>query len=501
MNKLLAGASILCAAMVILGLNRGFDFSDEGLYVMLADPFQENVAGVFNYDLFFKLIHHSTGYSFSIIDLRILRLFSYFAGAWALARFWTNISGKEKFRFEIFWMSCLGLFVGYAFLPPTLSYNSLSVVLVCFWLNQSSHDQVSVTTYFFLGLILAVLAYVKVTVVLLLFPLTLLILIFRKKFKIFSSLLLILPLILFELCFLALFRENALTRLQEGIPLNTQRTGYNLGLMVKSTAVGGFWILSCGMLFFGLGYFKKSKSSFFIAMQIITGFVIVVISYLTHITDEWNHLVLLFVAAFFGFQYGYGNFKLTKTNLWILLLFLLPFILYFGSNVYWLRIGIHYLVFWILAGLWLFKNLDWEMEIVISLLCIVVVFNGIWLHPFRHEKPLWSEKIQWQIGEREIVFLEPELVAILIEISKFKDQQANPGLLAAYRIPGLSWLVGANTPFSPVIWEETQLKALFDSKPKAMIFNKLHNLPEGWKFKHSRYLGAYRSDSLQLLWD
>lgn len=501
MNKLLAGASISCAVMVILGLNRGFDFSDEGLYVMLTDPFQENVAGIFNYDLFFKLIHLATGYSFSIIDLRIFRLLSYFAGAWAITGFWKNISGEQNPRFEIFWISCLGLFAGYAFLPPTLSYNSLTVVLVCFWLNQSSQVQISPASYFFLGLILAALVYVKVTVVLLLFPLTLLILIFRKRFKIFSSLLLTLPLILFELCFLALFGENALTRLQEGIPLNTQRTGYNLGLMVKSIAVGGFWILSSAILFLGLGYFKKSRSSFFIAMQIITGFVVVVISYLTHITDEWNHLALLFVAGFFGFQYGYGNFKPTKTNFWILLLFLLPFILHFGSNVYWLRIGIHYLVFWILAGLWLFKNLDWEMELVISLLCIVVVFNGIWWHPFRHEKPLWSEKIAWQIGEREIVVLDPELVSILSEISKFKDQQANLRLLAAYRIPGLSWLVGANSPFSPGIWEETQLKAFFEDKPKAMIYNKLQNLPEGWKFKHSRYLGTYRSDSLQLLWD
>lgn len=501
MNKLLAGASILCVVMVIFGINRGFDYSDEGLYVMLADPFQENVAGIFNYDLFFKLVHHSTGYSFSIVELRILRLLSYFAGAWALASFWKNISGEQKIRFEIFWISCLGLFAGYAFLPPTLSYNSLAVVLVCLWLSLLSKEEMWRSTYFFLGLILAVLVYVKVTTALLLFPLSFLILIFWKKLKALSFLLLVLPLILVELSFLALFGENALTRLQEGIPLNTQRTGYNLGLMVKSIAVGGFWIASSGILFFGLGYLKKSKSSFFIAMQIIAGFAIVVISYLTHITDEWNHLALLFVAAFFGFQYGYGNFKPTKTNLWVLLLFLLPFILHFGSNVYWLRIGIHYFVFWILAGLWLFKNLDWEMEIVISLLCIILVFNGIWWHPFNHEKPLWSEKTTWQIGEREKVFLDPELVSILIEISKFKDQQANPRLLAAYRIPGLPWLVGASIPYSPGIWEKTQLDGFFEDKPKAMIYNKLQNLPEGWKFKHSRYLGAYRSDSLQLLWD
>jgi len=501
MNKLLAGASILCVVMVICGINRGFDYSDEGLYVMLADPFQENFAGIFNYDLFFKLVHLPTGYSFSIVELRILRLLSYFLGAWALVGFWKNISGEQKPRFEIFWISCLGLFAGYAFLPPTLSYNSLTVVLVCFWLNLLSKEQISRSSYFFLGLILAVLVYVKVTVVLLLFPLTILVLILRKKFKIFSSLMLILPLILFEFSFLALFRESALTRLQEGIPMNTTRTGYQVGLMAKCVAVGGFWITLMGSLFFGLGYLKRSKNSFYPAMQILTGFAVCVIGYLTHITDEWNHLVLLFFSAFFGFQFGSGIFKLSKTNLWIPLLLLLPFILHFGSNVYWLRIGIHYFVFWILAGLWLYKNLNWEMEIVISLLCIMLVFNGIWWHPFNHEKPLWSEKTAWQIGERENLFLDPELVEILSEIMKFNDRNANSQLLAAYRIPGLSWLVGVTIPFSPGIWEKAQLDGFYEDKPKAMIYNKLQNLPESWQFNHSQYLGTYRSDSLQLLWD
>lgn len=501
MNKFLAGASILCTVMVIIGLNRGFDFSDEGLYVMLADPFQENVAGIFNYDLFFKLFHLATGYSFSIIELRILRLLSYFAGAWALAGFHKNISKEPKIRLDIFWFSCLGLFAGYAFLPPTLSYNSLTVVLACLWLNQSSQVQISTASYFFLGLILAVLVYVKVTVVLLLFPVTLFILIFRKKFKIFSSPLLILPLILFELSFLMLFGENGLTRLQDGIPMNTIRTGYQVGLMVKSIAVGGFWITLSGSLFFGLGYLKRSKSPFYPAMKITAGFAIVVISYLTHITDEWNHMVLFFISAIFGFQFGLGVFKPIKTNLWFLLLLLLPFILHFGSNVPWLRIGIHYLVFWVLAGFWLFKNLDLELRIVTSILTVMLVFNGLWWHPFRHEKPLWSEKIQWQIGHKESVFLDPELVSFLLEIIKFKDQHAKTQLLAAYRIPGLSWLVGVTTPRSPGIWEKTTLNVFFEDKPNAMIYNKLQKLPEGWQFKYGQDLGVYRSDTLQLLWD
>jgi hypothetical protein len=67
--------------------------------------------------------------------------------------------------------------------------------------------------------------------------------------------------------------------------------------------------------------------------------------------------------------------------------------------------------------------------------------------------------------------------------------------------PGLSWLVGVTIPFSPGIWEKAQLDGFYEDKPKAMIYNKLQNLPESWQFNHSQYLGTYRSDSLQLLWD
>lgn len=501
MNYHLAGASILCAVMVILGLNRGFDFSDEGLYVMLADPHQENVAGIFNYDLFFKLLHLATGYSFSIIDLRILRLLSYFVGAWALTGFWRNISGEQEPRLKIFWISTLGLFAGYAFLPPTLSYNSLTVVLVCLWLNLLSKEKISLATYIYLGLILSVLVYVKVSIAILLFPMTSLILIFWRKSKVLSSILLLFPLIFLELVFLALFNENAWSRLVEGIPMNTQRTGYDVILMLESIAVGGFWITLMGLIFFGVGYFRKNQSSFYPAMQIIGGIAALVVCYLTHITDEWNHLVLLFVAGYFGFQFGLGAFRLNNSNLWILLLLLLPFILHFGSNVYWLRIGIHYLIFWILAIFWLYKKLDLEFRIMTSILVVMLVFYGIWWHPFRHEKPLWSAKIAWQIGERETIFLDPELVQILSDVKRLKNQPANSQVLAAYRIPGFAWLIGANTPFSPGIWDKAQLNSFFKDKPTAMIYNKFQKLPENWRFNNRQDLGVYRGDSLQLLWD
>ena len=500
MIKILCGATMLCLAIILIGINRGFDISDEGLYLLLANPLQENQAGIFNYDLFFKALFRFTGYTFSLVQLRLLRLLTYILAALALAGFWKNISGQPKIKSEILWISCLGLFLGYAFLPPTLSYNSLTVVLTSFWLFLITKEQKSFPSILLLGFLLAVWVYVKITLVMIFLPLTFLILIFWKKVKPIYSLGLILPFLALELLFLLLFEENAFLRLQQGIPLNTQRDGYQIGLMVKSIAVGGFWMVLTGAIFAGIAFCRNRESSLYPAMKIIAAFSLLPICYLTHITEEWNHLFLLAWAGFFGYQAGIGAFKPSKINLWFLLLILLPFFLHFGSNVPWLRIGIHYLVFWVLAARWIRKDLTWEVNLGTGLLAVFLVFNGIWWHPFGHEKPLWSHKIEWEIEEGAIL-IDPELAQIASEISDFNRQFSHSQILAAYRIPGLASLTGVTIPLSPTVWEQTQLSALFREKPSAMVYNKLEDLPENWTFRHHQDLGIFRSDTLQLLWD
>lgn len=501
MSRLMPFASVLCIVLVFAGINRGFDISDEGLYVLLADPNQENVAGIFNYDLFFKLVYSWFGYSFSLVELRVLRLVGYLAGAFALAGFWKNITEEKQFNLEVFWLCCLGIFFGYGFLPATLSYNSLTVVLVCFWLYFISKTRLTWRSMWPLGIILAALVYIKVSIALIFFPLTFLFLIFRGSLSLGFCIGLILPFFASEVLFLLMFDESALTRLMEGIPLTTQRDTYQLKLMIRSMAVGGLWMTLVGLLFAGLGYLRNKESSIYPAMQLFLAFGVLWICYVTHITDEWNHLILLASAAFLGFHWGTGAFNPKQTNLWILFLLVLPFVLHFGSNVYWLRIGIHYLVFWILAAKWILKKLTWEINLATIMLAILLVFNGIWWHPFGHHKPLWSEKIAWEVGERQSIYLDPELVAIASKLGSFTWGNSDSQIPTAYRIPGLAWLAGSTSPRSPGIWEKSQLDAFFKEKPKSLIYNKFEDLPTNWDFSHQEELGVFRSDSLQLLWD
>ncbi|GAA0880900.1 hypothetical protein GCM10009119_38700 [Algoriphagus jejuensis] len=501
MVKLLASASVVCILIVLAGVNRGFDISDEGLYVLLADPLQNNIAGIFNYDLFFKLFFQITGHSFSLAELRIIRLISYFVGALALAGFWKNIQEESRLSAEIFCIAFLGLLVGYAFLPPSLSYNSLTVVLVCCWLKLISQKQLSLKSLLLLGLVLGFLVYIKVSLALILFPLTIGILFLGKKGKPILFVAMLIPFLLLELVFLMVLNENVVDRLQEGIPLNSLRPGYQLKTMLLSIGVGGFWILISGLLGFALGYFNKKKSSFLPAVKIIGVYGFAVICYVTHITDEWNHLILLVSSVLFGFFVGEGDFKLIRVNLWVLLLLALPFLLHFGSNVYWLRIGVHYWVFWILALRWMLKFPYWEMNFGLSALAILLVFNGIWWHPFGQNSSLWKKTTVWNRNERETLYLDPELVAVLNGIKKSTINDHSKPLLAAYRIPGLIWLSGLQTPYSPGIWDKSQLTDFFEFEPGKMIYNGLDSLPENWHFTHRQNLGVYQADSLLLLWD
>ena len=501
MGKILPISVICCILLILAGINRGFDFSDEGLYVLLADPMQSNVSGIFNYDLFFKFIHRFSGYTFSLVELRFFRLLTYLAGAWALTGFWKNISGEQKWSSKAFWISCLGIFAGYGFLPPTLSYNSLVVVLACYWLKLVSEQKPVWSNRIYLGCILALFAYIKISLVLIFIPMTLWVMLIWKKDHLSRAAFLFLPFLFLEFLFYSVIGESAFTRLLDGIPMNSQRPTYQFKLIIRSVLVGGLWMVLSSGLFFSLGHFwpKKNPIRFVFLAVGACGFFI--ITYQTHITDEWNHLLLLGSAAVLGFYIGHRGIGIIYENPWAVFLIFLPLILHFGSNVYWLRIGIHYWVFWILAFCLLSQSNQSYLPYSISPLVFILVFNGIWWHPFEQEKPLWAEKTAWISQSNKVLYLDPEQVKVIEEIKKWGEERGSEELLAAYRIPGMVWLAGFRLPFSPGYWEKAQLDAFFETKPKEMIYCNLENLPENWTFEHSTDLGQFQGNSLFLLWD
>jgi hypothetical protein len=150
MFRLFLGLSL---GAIIFGIPRDFDFSDEGLYLLFYDLNQQNIDGIFNCDLFFMLIHRFKGLEFGIIGLRIIRLISYLTGAFGLAVFRKNLFELQTLSLSIFLLGLAWLFAGYGFLSPTLSYNSIYAVAVCFWGAIISRKNMNLTGRILLGCI------------------------------------------------------------------------------------------------------------------------------------------------------------------------------------------------------------------------------------------------------------------------------------------------------------------------------------------------------------
>ncbi|WP_026952162.1 hypothetical protein [Algoriphagus mannitolivorans] len=465
--------------LVLGGVDRGFDISDEGLYALLAHPLQDNFAGIFNYDLFFKACYKLFNLHFGLIELRIIRLLSYFLGAFALAVFLRNVTKANKIQNLDFGISLLGLLAAYAFLPQTLSYNHLSVVLTCFWLALISGNIQKPAVLTLLGLVLALLAYVKIPTAVLLFLGTFIFVILQKAPRGYLVLLLI-PFVLLELIFFYFLQSSAIQRLWSGLGLMIGRPDYALITLVKHTLVGVFWIgLSVGGSWM-IHRLLSHKSFKFICLFLwLSGLI-----WLTHITEEWNHVALLFTAQLFGIlglRLDMDFWKNPARN-WILLLAIMPFLLHFGSNVYWLRIGIHYWVFWILAlFIWTRNTPGFQaktLELGLGILTCILIFTGVWWRPFE-QKSLWNYQVNWEYLPGKSIKLMPEQVQKLKDLQSREDIQSQQQLLAVYRISGIPFLLGKTMPKSPGFWDENQLKGFFlkNLPDLPLIYNPISDLP------------------------
>tara|TARA_R110002072_G_scaffold30097_5_gene94390 strand:+ start:2185 stop:3867 length:1683 start_codon:yes stop_codon:yes gene_type:complete len=506
--KLLASFTSISLLVILLGINRGFDFTDEGLYVLLADPNQQNLGGVFNYDLFFKLFYQLTGIQFGIVGLRILRLLSYFAGAFGLVAFWRNLYQTQELSTPVFILCLAGLFAAYGFLPPTLSYNSISVVAVCFWLAIVSKNTLHPNDWFMLGLIFLILFYTKITVCLALGLLTFSYFLLKKSVNIAKFALLLLPFLLFEGLFYFLFQENALTRLFGEYGFLQQREDYTLALLLKYTAVGGFWILLAGLLFLVASKVNKLGFKFYGFVLILALISLSLVFYFTFITAEWSHIVLLITFAGICWQLGELNRKDFKSQelFFVAVLLLIPFFLHFGSNVYWMRLGIHYWVFWLLAFAILIqkKRIIFQSRYyaVASFTSLVLVIFGIWLTPFEGAY-LWDATEKWEYQPGKQISLSQRQIEFLSIIDSELEKSKPSKIISLYSNPGILFLLGKNSLYSPGYWKPSQVRLLLESGSEVdmMLFNELDEFPfEPSEWATQKELIQPNGEKLLILW-
>ncbi|PZX47659.1 hypothetical protein [Algoriphagus chordae] len=506
MNKILAGCTVLSLLLIFFGINRGFDISDEGLYALLAVPDQENIAGIFNYDLFFKLFYKITEIEFGIVGLRGLRLFFYLSAAISLTFFWKNLAGASKLLIDHFLLSLLGLFAGYGFLPQSLSYNSLSVVLVCFWLALISLKDRSIIQHVLIGLVLAGLAYVKITACLGLGLLTLAWMILGNKVKLLSLLSLVLPFAAVEMLLYFVLDDYALSRMVEATHMMGNRNEYSFLLLLKYSAVGFFWLALVSIPFLISSAIRTSRPKLASLILVLGLFILVWIAYATTITGEWNHVVLLSTVAILAFFAPRLPFAAISTNqrFLALVLLVLPFVLHFGSNVYLLRLGIHYWVFWLLAAFYMCSLLHVKflkyIRASVGIVTVLLVANGIWIHPFEQEA-LWNATEEWSYGKESQIKLSKNQIDLLNIMEPLLNDEEE--LLAFYRIPGIPYLLGKTSPKSPGFWTKSQVAFYFPNGiSDNLIINHPHNsLPLGLDSNyHKKMFSMPNGEQLQVLW-
>jgi hypothetical protein len=498
----------LSIVAIIFAIPRGFDISDEGVYVMLADPNQENIGGIFNYDLFFKVLYKFTGLEFGIIGLRIIRLISYFIGAYGLALFWKNLFESQKLSLSIFLLALAGLFAGYGFLPPTLSYNSISVVSVCIWLGIISNSTLGPKSWLFLGLIFLVLFYSKITACLLLGLISILYLRAEKEFSLPKVLILISPWLIFEWLYYFLFKENGMTRLTGESGFISQRQDYSILLLIKYTVVGVFWSLTVGIFFFVIGKLRGFSGKLKSGMFLIGTLFLLFVFYKTRITEEWSHFFLLVIFALISWQLGASRIVAfnTKRGFFLFILICLPFLIHFGSNVYWMRLGTHYWVFWIFAFAILIQAKSNKSQTafyqLIAVSSLLLVVTGIWITPFEGSY-LWDSRYAWEYKTGRTILLAKPQIDFLNKLKSEIEPIESGNIASLYMNPGLLYLFDRTSPCIPGYWKSSQAKTFLrdGDQLELILFNPLDSFPfdqKKWEIKDE--LIQPNGEKLLVLW-
>jgi hypothetical protein len=504
MHRYLIFFSLSSISLIVLGINRGFDFSDEGLYLFVADPALNNSTSFLVYDLFFKLLHKISSLEIGILELRILRILGTIVSAAALTGFWNAVTFGEKSTVPIFWVSLLGLFCSYAFLPPTLSYNSLSLFITCFWLFFLTYSFPNWLNSLMIAGLLVCLLYIKAPVAALLILITIILKWKQENFFILFSVFLILCLTVWESLFYFLFEDGLILRIQNISAMQSLRPSYQMLSLIKSTGVGLFWIACAAFPFYLISFLNQKFNRKASLLLPIAFFIIIGIGYITHITAEWNHLVLLAMAALIGYAIGKTQISLFKHPHFntLLLLLCLPFVLHFGSNVYWLRLGIYFIVFWILALALLDQAQMPRFSLVLGSLTLILVGVGVWVTPFEQE-PLWKANRPWKFGNDQELYITDDQHRLLQNLKGQLNKHPNQTTLSAYRNPGMLLLLDHKSPFGYGLWEKSEWTGFLNtySIPEVIVFHAIDDIPVDLTDHYEKTLiQNYQGADLYVLW-
>ena len=471
-------------ATVIWGLNKGFDITDEGYYVLGYQPGQEIGFGPSGFQQLIKGLF--SWMTLDVVNVRILRLLFCLLSAFLLTIGLKYCLDKKYSNLHVFSILGIGALLSYTYGPQSLSYNSLiasfllmSFSLVLIGLNKKGNY--STVSFLFSGLLLAFCLIVKFPavfvylVVLGLFFILYKKCTYKKRFYAIVKLLVgfVLGLFLFSVFCVSIFDfyddvSKGIGFLSSSGSNHTLQSIFgNVGelLVLVLTFLGSFLLL----LIFNWFLKKRIKSSSKIDLFLIFLFLAIVVFFcFQNIIDliSVNTSFLLFVTTLF-IVYDISDFNVSNkhSRIGIVLmgfLFLMPFMGSLGTNNSLLFNTGFMLPCW-LALILLVIDKSSTNQLFVNAVYVVLIAVSSYLFINQYvQNPYRINSLQSQTESipNERVKLDVESADFISKVEavlKKNNFEKGDPIVGLYKMPGLVYLLGGKSPGGIIsLWDQNR---------------------------------------------
>lgn len=476
----------ITVGMILWTTNKGIDLSDEGLSLVLADPWIANFNSVIRYDIIFKLIYRITHLEFGIIELRILRLLGiatilYFTFKNKL--FATSAIDKV--------LIALSLIAGYTILTESLSYYTLILLFSFFYFYcfLKFVNKGGTISSILAGIFIAFCFVVKPPSAVLLYGLTgallVLISIYKKNLLVlkYGALSLLGSVIIFLLLNWIFPDFSPQGVIKSAMELaNSDNGNYKKSSIIFTFISSVKWVL----LLLGSGClaavsWRKRRTNLLVAaLTILLSIVIIAYFFYKHYdSNEFDlpkYCVMVITPLILGLIFTLGDFRewtIERKAIGVALFFA-PFFCQFGSNVYFFRGGVNYLLFWVLLILLIKDNKEIRIAksfygLALSILVFQGVYNNLIQNPIK-QPAITEATVKYIYNKNHSIYLNPKQVLYLNQLKEVFQKNSNADnqkyVIGMYCLPGHIAMTDMKVFYNPFIWNKQQLK-YFVNKAKS----------------------------------
>ena len=500
-----AFVSLAILAIIIWGSNKGFDLTDEGLYLLKYQNHQECFAYFSQFHIIVRKLFGWMGPT--ILNLRIARLILTIASTFIMTyglvswlKTFYKMKTETKTGLLIFSITLIGSFLSYTFGAQSLSYNHLisfclllSTGLVFIALSRYRATGTKFLLYFMAGLFTGMAVFIKITSALpFILIITVYIYLHHKKIKgkgtaiSFASLYTGIGAFIL-IYFLSISSLNDyMQNFGEITKASTREPGnYTLGFYIKDTALTLLKIIEYGVFaLIALSFFhtlqhvlkkmKLKQFNPFSARFIMKGLslpALVVMAYLLYDKLLYLHfagpylLIFMFAPCIMVFNFlKKKNQKVPGFHFWstTLLLFIIPFIGALGSNNGLIINSIYFAGFWF-AGLFIFyyeqlisRQSLLAIVFILNILCLIAFPKNYIRDPYRQLALTKQIEQLTQLPNGKHILVDASTKQYLTQIYetlKNNGFKQHDPIIGTYKIPGIIYLVDGTAPGS-IIWDE-----------------------------------------------